>query len=75
MTDNIDKRNKLDQEPFSYRIAKDGKIFIYWQNKQIMTVKEKKAVALLKKIKGKDAKTVQLALAKITGNFKHGNER
>ena len=74
MTDNIDKRNKLDSEPFSYRIAKDGKIFISWQNKQIMIVKEKKAEALLKKISGKDSKTIQLALAKITGNFKHGNE-
>ena len=75
MNDNIDKRKKLDDEPFSYCIAKDGKIFISWQNKQIMTVKEKKAEALLKKITGKDVKTVQLALAKITGNFKHGIER
>ncbi len=75
MTDNIDKRNKLNSEPFSYRIAKDGKVFISWQNKQIMTLKEKKAEALIKKISGKDVKTVQLALAKITGNFKHGNER
>ena len=75
MTDNIDKRNKLDSEPFSYRVAKDGKIFISWQNKQVMTVKDKKAEVLLKKIEGKDSKTIQLALAKITGNFKHGNER
>ncbi len=75
MIDNIDKRNKLDSEPFSYRMAKDGKIFISWQNNQIMTLKEKKAEALLKKITDKDSKTVQLALAKITGNFKHGNER
>lgn len=74
MTDNIDKRNKLDSQPFAYRIAKDGKIFISWNNKQIMTVKDKKAEALLKKIEGKDSKAVQLALAKITGNFKHGNE-
>lgn len=74
MPDNIDKRKKLDSEPFSYCIAKDGKIFISWQNKQIMTLKEKKAEVLFNKIRGKDTKTVQLALAKITGNFKHSNE-
>lgn len=75
MNDNIDKRNKLSLEPFSYQTTKEGKLFIFYNNLQIMTLKTEKAAALMGKIEGKDSKTVQLALAKITGHFKHGNER
>ena len=75
MTDNIDKRNRLEAEPFSYKMSKDGKLFIYWEQKQVMVLKDKKAQTILKKIDNKDSLTVQLVLAKVTGNFKHGNER
>ncbi|KAA3635741.1 MAG: hypothetical protein DWP97_04220 [Calditrichaeota bacterium] len=75
MTDNIDKRNRLEAEPFSYKTSKDGKLFIFCEQKQVMVLKDKKAQTILKKIENKDSLTVQLVLAKVTGNFKHGNER
>ncbi len=71
----IDKRGVLDDEPFSYRALKDGKVLIYWHDKHVTTVAGKSAAKLFSKIEGADAPTVQLALAKITGNFKRGNER
>ncbi len=70
-----DKRGKLEAEVFSYRQSKDGKVLLFWQNKQIMILKGKEAQKFLSKIEGLPAKEAQLVMAKITGNFKHGNER
>ena len=73
----IDKRNKLGEEPFAYQIMKNGKVAISYRGKQIKIVKDKEAVRLLAKIKAVEDNIteVQLLLAKITGNFKHGNEK
>lgn len=73
----IDKRNRLNEEPFTYQMTKKGTVVIYYEGKQIKIVKEKEAERLLAKIqevKGQ-IKEVQLLLAKITGNFKRGNEK
>jgi len=73
----IDKRNRLNEEPFTYQITKKGTIVIYYEGKQIKIVKENEAERLLAKIhkvKGQ-TKEIQLLLAKITGNFKRGNEK
>ena len=71
---NIDKRGRLDEEIFSYRESKD-KVFIFWHTKQVMILKGQQARKFLDKIAHLDGKEAQLVLAKITGNFKHGNER
>ncbi|NRG45269.1 hypothetical protein [Bacillus sp. CRN 9] len=73
----IDKRNKLTEEPFSYKITKNGMVIVYYDNKQIVMLKDKEAERLIAKINSaKDNATeVQLLLAKITGNFKRGNEK
>lgn len=71
----VDKRNILDKEPFSYKLTKDKKILIYWNGKQVLILKGKESQRFLDKIKSADVKEVQLILAKITGNFKHGNEK
>jgi len=73
--ENIDKRNKLKEEFFSFKVSKDKKIFIYWFEKQIMILKGKESEKLLEKIKRADSMEIQLALAKVTGNFKRGNEK
>lgn len=76
MKDNIvDKRNILDSEPFSYKVFKDNKIFIYWYGKQVTILKGKESERFLAKIQNSDIKEAQLIMAKITGNFKHGNEK
>jgi len=72
---NIDKRNKLEEEVFSYRISKDDKVFIFWQGKQVMILKGKESKKFLSKISTADAIESQLIMAKITGNFKRGNEK
>ncbi len=72
---NIDKRGKLDENPFDYFISKDMKLHISFKGKNIMILKDAKAEAAISKIQQPSDFDVQLILAKLTGNFKHGNER
>lgn len=72
---NIDKRNRLKEEPFSYSVSKDNKVFIFWFEKQVMILKGKESEKFLAKVEKSDTIESQLIMAKITGNFKHGNEK
>lgn len=72
---NIDKRNRLQEECFSYRVSKDNKVFIFWHEKQVMILKGKDSEKFLAKIEKADTIESQLIMAKVTGNFKHGNEK
>ena len=71
----VDKRGKLEAQPFDYQITKDGRVLIYWDNRIIMTLKGEPAQKLIIRLDGADETAIQLALAKVTGHFKHGNER
>jgi len=73
--DEIDKRHHLDDEIFSYQVNNENKVFIFWKGKQVKVLKGKEAQLLLDKITGLDHIGVQVELAKITGNFRRGNER
>lgn len=71
----VDQRDILDEEPFDYKELKDNKVQIYWNNKPVMLVKGSAAQKLLMKLEKVSGKEIQLTLAKITGNFKRGNEK
>jgi len=65
----------LRDEPFSWYEGGGGKIFISWRGRQVMILKGQKAASFLQRLTGLDVAGQQLAMAKITGNFKRGNER
>jgi len=71
----IDKRGILDDIVFSYRVAKDNKVFISYYGKQIAVLSGRKASEFISKIEGSEHKEAQLIMAKVTGNFKRGNEK
>lgn len=71
----IDKNDFLKTIPFSWRTAKDAKLFISYEGTQVMILKEKKAAQILKRLDSGSDFDKQLVLAKVTGNFKRGNER
>jgi hypothetical protein len=73
----IDKRNRLSEEPFTYQTTKKGAIVIYYRGKQIKIIKDSEAANLITRMKEVEGNLteVQLLLAKITGNFKRGNEK
>lgn len=72
---NVDRRGKLDEDVFSCRITKDGKVFLSWHGKQVTILSGKRAADFIAAIGGASDKEAQLLMAKATGNFKHGNER
>ena len=75
MMDQRDKRNRFDHEVFSYRATKDGKVFLFWQGKQVKVLKGMVAQKFLRDVVDVDQQGAQLMMAKLTGNFKRGNER
>lgn len=74
--DNTDKRNRLDEALFQYRVNKDQTVFIEYEGKQVKILKGKDAEKFIRNVNAaENDKAVQLIMAKITGNFKRGNER
>ena len=71
----IDQRDRLAEEPFSFRTTRDGVVFISWRGTVVTTLKGKQATTFLARIDGADVQAAQLAMARATGHFKHGNER
>ncbi len=72
----MDKNNQLKNRPFSYIVLKDtSKVMIYRDQKMIKIVKGKIAFNFLQFAKSADRDSTQLKLAKITGHYKHGNEK
>lgn len=71
-----DKRNILaEEQPFSYSKVKGEKALVFWRGKQVMILTGKNFDKLIRVEEEHDELQMQLFLAKITGHFKHGNER
>jgi len=75
MNAHIDKRGILNDEIFTYRITKNNKVFISYEGKPVTTLSGKRADDFIAKICTAKGKEAQLIMAKVTGNFKRGNER
>ena len=71
----IDKHGRLEDFPFDYHATNEGRVLLYWQGKLVKTLKGKEAEKFLKQIESASEDEIQLLLAKLTGNFKRGNER
>ncbi|MFK4313520.1 MULTISPECIES: hypothetical protein [unclassified Bacillus (in: firmicutes)] len=70
-----DKRNRLDDMMFHYRVTKNNIVLIEYYGKQIIILKGNDAEKFLNKInRASNEKEKQLIMVKITGNFKRGNE-
>jgi hypothetical protein len=65
----------MNEEQFSYRITKDRKLFVEWRGRRVKVLRGPRAGKLIEELPGMDRKQEQLALARVTGNFKRGNER
>jgi len=65
----------LSNDVFTFKKGKNSIVFIYWQGRLVKTVKGRKAESFLDRINGLSTENTQLESARITGNFKRGNER
>lgn len=71
-----DKRDILRiEQPFGYREIKDNKVQITFNNRLIKTIQGKEFSKFHRILGLNDTYELQLFMAKITGQFKHGNER
>lgn len=71
----VDQRHVLDAEPFAFQAGKDERVFIAWRGRRVMTLRGAEARRFLDRVAALDQKGTQLLMARITGNFKRGNER
>lgn len=69
------KPDPLGAEPFRYATNKEGKVFLYYQGKLVRTLNGEKALKFLAQIEDAGRAESRLLMAKITGNFKRGNEQ
>ncbi len=59
---------------FAYRTSKDGNVFVSWEGRVVTTLSGEAARRFLGRVTA-DPEGAQLEMARITGNFKRGNER
>jgi hypothetical protein len=60
--------------PFAYRLVKDGRVRISHRDRHVMTLAGERAAAFRAAVQ-EDGADEQLLMARVTGNFKRGNER
>ncbi len=65
----------LTDNPFHFRALKDGNVFLYHDNRHVVTLAGAAARKFLQRAEGLEGEALQLLMAKATKNFKRGNER
>lgn len=65
----------LAHEPFDYQAFKDGRVQITFEGRPAKTLAGKDAVRFLSRVESMDSRSAQQLMAKMTGQFKFGNER
>lgn len=65
----------LAENMFSFRVNKEEKVFISWYQKQVKILQGAAAQKFLRNVATLNERETQLLMAKLTGNFKRGNER
>ena len=60
---------------YSYRRDKEGQVRILRNGKPVTTLRGKSAVKFLNAVKQGSFDSDQQLMARVTGNYKHGNER
>jgi hypothetical protein len=60
---------------FSWRGTKDGRVLVDWRGRTVVTLAGARASRFLAEAEDADPDAEQLLLARVTGNFKRGNER
>lgn len=72
----MESRHETEEEVFRHQVSKDGRVFLYWKGNLVNTLSEKEGCCFLEHLdQAQDGQQRQLVMAKITGNFKRGNER
>ena len=72
----MDARGRLIDDPFAYRLTKDGKVLISRGGRLVVTVSGPAAERLSAWLgSASDESQIQQLLARATGNYRRGNEK
>jgi len=69
------RRTSIDDAAFAYRSRKNGDVEISHYGRPVITLRGEAAVKFTNHIRGLEGWEAQLLMARVTGNFKRGNER
>ena len=64
-----------DDLGFTYQASKKGEVFIYRHGKLALTLRSKSAAQFLTDVEYSSFNDAQQKMARVTGNYKTGNER
>ena len=70
-----DRRGRLESDPFDHGLTADGSIQISRGGRVVTVVRGDAARRLAVRLAEAEPATVQLELARATGQHRHGNER
>jgi len=62
-------------EKFYFNARASGRVTIYFENRPVTTLTGRDGEKFLSRIETADKAAAQLLMARVTGNFKRGNER
>ncbi len=72
MSSDVDRRGRLESDPFDARVSASGTVLISRGGRLVTTVRGKAAERLAAALDGaRDDRATQLLLAKATGHYKH----
>lgn len=64
----------LEDDPFAWQETKDGRVRVFRGGREVAVVAGRQAEKLRQRLAG-DPEEAQHALARVTGNYRRGNER
>jgi hypothetical protein len=67
--------SELDSEPFSFEELKDDRVHIFHDGKLAKVLKGTEAVKFIQRMEQGDVLACQRLMARVTGQYKFGNER
>lgn len=69
------RRTSIDDGAFDYATRKNGTVVVSYYGRPITTLRGESAAQFAGRVVGLEEREAQLLMARVTGNFKRGNER
>ena len=69
------RRTSVEDGAFDYAPRMDGTVSISYYGRPVTTLRGKQAARFANRVDGLAGREAQLLMARVTGNFKRGNER
>lgn len=70
-----DARGRLVEDPFDHRVTASGTVLAYRGGRLVATISGARAARLIVALATADEDRTQHLLARVTGNYRRGNER